>query len=104
MAAAYDQLRGELTETRSVLAARLTAVGAALQMAGIAADQGGSRQLTVTRTASDGWVVFRLDRALVASAMVELSGVSAPVAVALLTKRFAHARRAARDGAQQAAR
>jgi hypothetical protein len=73
-------------------------------MAGLAADSARGRQLTVTRTTNDGWVVFTLDRALIACTVVEMSGVSAPVAVAMLTKRNAHARRAAREEAKLAAR
>jgi hypothetical protein len=95
MAAAYAELRAELTEPPSVLAARLAAVAAALKMAGIAADQARGRQLTVFRTTNDGWVVFAVDRALVACTVVEMSGVSAPVAIALLTRQHAHARGAA---------
>ena len=102
MAAAYAQLRAELTEAPAVLAARLTAVDAALEMAGLSGDRAGGRQLTVTRTTSDGWVTFALDRALIACAIVELSGVSAPVAIALLTKEHAHARSAAQASAARA--
>jgi hypothetical protein len=102
MAAAYAQLRAELTESPAVLAARLTAVDAALEMAGLAADRVGGRQVTVTQTANDGWVVFALGRALVACAVVELSGVSAPVAIAMLTKQYAHARGMAREAVRLA--
>jgi hypothetical protein len=102
MAAAYARLRAELTESPAVLAARLAAVDAALAMAGLGADRVGSRQVTVTQTASDGWVVFALGRALVACAVVELSGVSAPVAIAMLTKQYAHARGAAREAVRLA--
>jgi hypothetical protein len=104
MAGPYAQLRAELTEPPSTLAARLAAVAGALQMAGLAPERAGGRQLIVTQTTNDGWVVFTLGRALVACAVVELSGVSAPVAVAMLTKQYAHARRAARDGMRLAVR
>ena len=100
--AAYAQLRWELTEAPAVLAARLTAVDAALEMAGLTGDRAGGRQLTVTRTTSDGWVTFAIDRAVIACAVVELSGVAAPVAIALLTKEHAHARSTAQAGAAQA--
>jgi len=73
-------------------------------MEGLAADGSKGRQLTVTRTTNDGWVVFTLDRALVACAVVELSGVSAPVAIAMLTRQYAHARSTARDGVRLAVR
>ncbi|HUC21198.1 MAG TPA: SDR family NAD(P)-dependent oxidoreductase [Streptosporangiaceae bacterium] len=99
MTAAYAELRAELTEPPSMLAARLAAVGAALKMAGLAADRAAGRQVTVTRTTNDGWVLFAVERALVACAVVELSGVGAPVAIAMLTKQYAHARGAARDAA-----
>ena len=99
VAAAYAQLRAELSEAPAILAARLTAVDAALEMAGLTGDRAGGRQLTVTRTTSDGWVTFAIDRAVIACAVVELSGVAAPVAIALLTKEHAHARSAARDSA-----
>lgn len=104
MAAAYGQLRAELAEPPSTLAARLAAAGAALEMAGLAADGSDGHQLTMTRTTNDGWVVFTLDRALVACAVVELSGVSAPVAIAMLTRHYAHARNMARDGVRLAVR
>jgi acyl transferase domain-containing protein len=104
MAVAYAQLRAELAELPSTLAARLSAAGAALEMAGLAANRAVGQQLTVTRTTNDGWVVLALDRALIACAVVELSGVSAPVAVAILTRQHAHVRSAARDGVRLAVR
>ena len=106
MASAFAQLRAELAEPASVLTARLNAIGACLQMAHLQADDSGSGpvvgsvagsvagagQLSVVRTTGDGWAVLVLGRAVIACAVVELSGVSAPVAVALLTRQYAHAR------------
>ena len=94
MASAFAQLRAELAESASVLTARLNAIGACLQMAHLQADGSGSSadQLSVTRTTGDGWAVLALGRAVIACAVVELSGVSAPVAVAMLTRQYAHAR------------
>jgi len=104
MAAAYAQLRAELNEAPAILAARLAAVGATLEMAGLETGRSAGRQLIVTRATNDGWVVFTLDRALIACAVVELSGVSAPVAIAMLTRHYAHARSAARNEARLAVR
>ena len=63
-------------------------------MAHLHADSSGSSgsQLSVTRTTGDGWAVLALGRAVIACTVVELSGVPAPVAVALLTRQYAHAR------------
>ena len=94
MASAFAQLRAELAEPAAVLTARLNAIGACLQMAHLQADGPGSSagQLSVARTTGDGWAVLVLGRAVIACTVVELSGVSAPVAVALLTRQYAHAR------------
>ncbi len=94
MASAFAQLRAELAEPAAVLTARLNAIAACLQMAHLQADSSGSSagQLSVARTTGDGWAVLVLGRAVIACAVVELSGVSAPVAVALLTRQYAHAR------------
>ncbi len=92
MASAYAQLRASLTEAPAVLSARLDAVAACLQMANLSAD--GTDELTVTRSAADGWVLLRLGRAAIACAVVELSGVGSPVAIAILTRQRAHARTA----------
>jgi hypothetical protein len=96
MASAFAQLRSELDEPASVLTARLNAIGACLQMAHLQADDNGASggQLSVARTTGDGWAVLVLGRAVIACTVVELSGVSAPVAVALLTRQYAHARAA----------
>jgi hypothetical protein len=92
MASAYAQLRAELAEPPAHLSARLDAVGACLAMANLVPTDHGGNQLAVVRTTGDGWAVFSLGRAHIASAVVEMSGVSAPVAIAILTRRYAHAR------------
>lgn len=104
MAAACAQLRAELNEPPAVLAARLTAAAAALEMAGVTPDRPGGGQLSVSSMAADGWVVFAIDQSLIASAVVELSGVPAPVAVAILTTGNARPGRQAPDEARLAAR
>ena len=92
MASAYAQLRAELAEPPAHLSARLDAVSACLAMANLVPADHGGNQLAVVRTTGDGWAVFSLGRAHIASAVVEMSGVSAPVAIAILTRRYAHAR------------
>jgi enediyne polyketide synthase len=88
LAIAYGQLRAELAEPPPQLAGRLEAVRACLAAAGLHADS----DLRVVETAGDGWVVLATRRARIACTVVELSGVAAPVAVALLTMRGSHAR------------
>ncbi|MGB6453126.1 MAG: hypothetical protein WBH47_01430, partial [Streptosporangiaceae bacterium] len=88
MAIAYGQLRAELTEPLPLLAARLEAIRECL----VAADLNAETDLRVVQAASDGWVVLATRRARIACTVVELSGVAAPVAVALLTMRGSHAR------------
>jgi hypothetical protein len=83
LASAYAQLRGKLAEPPGTLAARLRAVAAALVMAGEAT----AAVLSCTRTTGDGWALLQTETASIASAVVELSGVSSPVAVAILTSR-----------------
>ncbi|HSR85832.1 MAG TPA: KR domain-containing protein, partial [Streptosporangiaceae bacterium] len=92
MASAYAQLREQLAEPPKDLSARLEAVSACLAMADLVPEEHGARQLTVVRTTGDGWALLALGRALIACTVVEISGVSAPVAIAILTRRFAHAR------------
>jgi hypothetical protein len=92
MASAYAQLREELAESPAVLAARLEAVSACMAMADIVADDRSADRLTIVQTTGDGWAVFALGRALIACAVVEVSGLSAPVAIAILTRKYAHAR------------
>jgi len=79
---ACTQLRTELAEPADVLAARLDAVSASLTMAGLATSQ---HQLKVARATSDGWALLVAGPVRIASAVVDLSGVPAPVAIALLT-------------------
>jgi enediyne polyketide synthase len=88
LAIAYGQLRAELPEPPPQLAGRLEAVRACLAAANLHADS----DLRVVETAGDGWVVLATRRARIVSTVVELSGVAAPVAVALLTMRGSHAR------------
>ncbi len=88
LAIAYGQLRAELTEPAPLLAGRLEAIRACLAAAGRHADA----DLRVVQVASDGWVVLATRRARIACTVVELSGVAAPVAIALLTMRGSHAR------------
>jgi hypothetical protein len=92
MASAYAQLRAELAESPAELSARLEAVGACLAMADLVPDDHGPRQLVVVRTTSDRWALLGLGRAQIACTVIEMSGVSAPVAVAILARRHAHAR------------
>ncbi|MGO8960740.1 MAG: SDR family NAD(P)-dependent oxidoreductase [Streptosporangiaceae bacterium] len=79
-ATVYAQLRTELSESPDTLAARLDAIGACLGDAGAADDH-----IAIRRTTTDGWVLLELDGANIACAVVELSGVSEPVAIAVLT-------------------
>jgi hypothetical protein len=88
LAIAYGQLRAELAEPPPRLAGRLEAVRACLAAAGLHADS----DLRVVEAAGDGWVVLATRRARIACTVVELSGVAAPVAIALLTMRGSHAR------------
>jgi hypothetical protein len=90
LAIAYGQLRAELAEPPAVLAGRLEAIRACLAAAGLQADS----DLRVVQTAREDWVVLATRRARIACTVVELSGVAAPVAVALLTTRASHARAA----------
>jgi hypothetical protein len=95
MASAYGQIRAELAESPANLSARIEAVSACLAMADLVPDDRGASQLTVIRTTGDGWAVLALGRAQIACTVVEMSGVSAPVAIAILTRRYAHARTSA---------
>jgi hypothetical protein len=100
MASAFAQLRAALAEPANILTARLNAIGACLQMAHLQADgspsgsgtDSGAGELSVARTTGDGWAVLVLGRTVIACTVVELSGISPPVAVALLTRQYAHAR------------
>jgi len=88
LAVSYGQLQSELGEQPAVLAGRLEAVRACLASAGLRADS----DLHVAHATSDGWAVLASRRARIATTVAEISGVAAPVAIALLTLRRAHAR------------
>ena len=85
MASAFAQLRAELAEPPAVSGRqaqcdrRLPPDGAP---AGRQLRLPAPAQLSVARTTGDGWALLGLGRAVIACAVVELSGVSAPVAVA----------------------
>ena len=89
LAIAYGQLRAELDEPPAVLAGRLEAIRACLTAVGLHGDA----DLRVLHSAGAGWVLLATRRARIACTVVELSGVAAPVAIALLTVRT-HARTA----------
>lgn len=89
---ACSQLRAELAEPPAVLAARLQAITACAEMADLLDGRRNAGQLSVARATSDGWALLTAGRASIVCAIVELSGVAAPVAVALLTRQHAHAR------------
>jgi enediyne polyketide synthase len=99
LASAFGQLRTDLAESPMNLSARLEAVGACLAMAGLAPDDRGASQLVVVRTTGDGWALLAMGRAQVACTIVEMSGVAAPIAIAISTRRHAHARISASRGA-----
>jgi enediyne polyketide synthase len=83
MASAYSQLRSKLAESPATLAARLRAVGACLSMAGLPASESASCQ----QTTGDGWALLATATASIACAVVEVSGVASPVAIAIMTSR-----------------
>ncbi len=80
MVAGFARLRDELQELPAMLTARLEAVTACL-----AAEPGQAGQISLIRTAGDGWAVLTVGDVRIACAVVELSGVPGPVAVALMT-------------------
>jgi hypothetical protein len=61
-------------------------------MADLVPEDHGARQLAVVRTTGDGWALLTLGRAQIACTVIEMSGVQAPIAIAMLTRRYAHAR------------
>jgi len=86
MAAVYAQLRERLAEPTATLAARLRAVGSCLASAGLGeAEQAASEPLSVTAITGDGWTLLRAGTATIACTVVEISGVSSQVAIAILT-------------------
>ncbi len=82
LATAYALLRSQLAEQPAALAARLQAVAACLTRAGLRGDD-----LALARTTTDGWALLQVPRASIACVVVEMSGVSVPVAIALLAAR-----------------
>ncbi|MBO0832096.1 MAG: hypothetical protein J2P29_09020, partial [Actinobacteria bacterium] len=91
LTAVAHQFRAEFGEEPAVLEARLQAIRGCLAAADVQADS----QLRVTHATSDGWATLATRRTRIVSTLVEVSGVAAPIAVALLTTRRAHARTAA---------
>ena len=81
LAPAYSQLRSQLAEPPATLAARLQAIGACLAAAG----RPGSEPASCVRTTSDGWALVETATARIACTVVEVSGVSSPVAIAIMT-------------------
>ncbi len=82
LATAYALLRSQLAEQPAALAARLQAVAACLTRAGLRGDD-----LALARTTANGWALLQVQRASIACVVVEMSGVSVPVAIALLAAR-----------------
>ena len=91
LAAAYGQLRAELGESAIALTARVEALRSCLATADVPATE----QIVLARTTSDGWAVLEAGRARIACVVVDISGVSVPVAIAVLTMRSPAARTAA---------
>jgi enediyne polyketide synthase len=84
IASVYTQLRDQLAEQPAALAARLRVIGSCLATAGeppLDASEAGAR----ATIGSDGWLLLRSGSARVACAVVEVAGVTGPVAVAVLT-------------------
>ena len=81
MAAAYARIREQLAEPPAVLAARLRAIAACLAASG----QSGGRAVSCDSVTGDGWALLTAGAARIACAVVDISGVPSPVAVAILT-------------------
>ena len=81
LAATFSRLCSHLTEPPVASAARLQAVAACLAMA--AAPAGAT--VTFRRVTADGWAVLEAAGSEVACTVVQVSGVTLPVAIALLT-------------------
>ena len=82
LAPLYTSLRAQLDEPSPLLATRLRVISACLAEAGLpVADAGG----WVAAPAGEGWVVLQSDQARIACAVTELSGVTGPVVVSILT-------------------
>jgi hypothetical protein len=88
LAIAYGLLRADLAAPLPLLAGRLEAIRACLATAAVPVGP----DLRVVQAADNGWVVLATRRARIACTVVELSGVAAPVAIALLTLRARHAK------------
>jgi enediyne polyketide synthase len=77
-----DQLRSGWEEPTATSGARLRAIAACLAMAGASA-----ASPVVTNPAADGgWLLLRVAGASLACTVVEISGVSCPVAIAIMTE------------------
>jgi enediyne polyketide synthase len=82
IASVYAQLRDQLAEQPATLAARLRVIGSCLTTAGQPAlDAGEGCRATIC---GDGWVLLHTAAARVACTVVEVGGVTGPVAVAIL--------------------
>jgi enediyne polyketide synthase len=76
-----DQLRSGWEEPTAIFGARLRAIAACLAMAGASA-----ASPVVTKPAADGgWLLLQVAGASLACTVVEISGVSCPVAIAIMT-------------------
>ena len=81
LAAAFSRLRNHLSESPASSGARLRAVAACLAMANAPERAPVVRE----RATGDGWALLEIAGAWVACNVVEISGVSCPVAIAILT-------------------
>ncbi len=98
IASIYAQLRDQLTEEPSTLAARLRVIGSCLAIAGqpaLDASEPGYRPTIC----GNGWVLVHTSTARIACTVVEVGGVTGPVAVAILAGEAAALDGAAPDGA-----
>jgi hypothetical protein len=81
LAASFSRLRGHLSEAPAASGARLRAVAACLAMAHAPERAPVARE----RATGDGWALLEIAGARVACNVVEVSGVTCPVAIAILT-------------------
>ena len=96
LAAAFSRLRNHLSESPASSGARLRAVAACLAMANAPERAPVVRE----RATGDGWALLEIAGARVACNVVEISGVSCPVAIAILTDPPRRTRRPAQPGAR----
>ena len=89
----YDQLRDRCDEAAQTSRARLWTAAECMSKAGLPQDS----RLVLAAVRDDGWVLLRSGDAAVASAVVAISGVTGPVAVAIMS-------RIAQDGTEPPAR